>query len=173
MKHISPFLRLQKFPSGSRRILPPDAALCQAARPAHDLIYRVLVLGLVGCALTGCGGGAKTIDTPTLVRVLGGAGFRNLYVISNEAQLQKLARTFAYDSTAEVRSGVTPERSRRQRLRSQGECGTKARPAPCVAVCRSFQRAGARDRQSATGSDIREPASALAGSYSSWRRHHR
>ncbi|MEN3341951.1 MAG: hypothetical protein V7644_1355 [Actinomycetota bacterium] len=94
MKHISPFLRLQKFPSGSRRILPPDAALCQAARPAHDLIYRVLVLGLVGCALTGCGGGAKTIDTPTLVRVLGGAGFRNLYVISNEAQLQKLARRF-------------------------------------------------------------------------------
>jgi hypothetical protein len=56
------------------------------------VIYRVLVLGLVAFALSGCGGGAKTIDTPTLVRVLRGAGFRNLYVISNKAQLQKLAR---------------------------------------------------------------------------------
>src|SRR3954470_9725093 len=56
------------------------------------MIYRVLVVGLVACALSGCGGGAKTIDTPTLVRVLRGVGFRNLYVISNNAQLQKLRR---------------------------------------------------------------------------------
>jgi len=56
------------------------------------MIYRALVVGLVACALSDCGGGAKTIDTPTLVRVLRGAGFRNLYVISDKAQLQKLAR---------------------------------------------------------------------------------
>src|SRR4051812_40847487 len=55
------------------------------------MIYRVQVVGLVACALSDCGGGAKTIDTPTLVRVLR-AGFRNLYVISDKAQLQKLAR---------------------------------------------------------------------------------
>ncbi len=43
--------------------------------------------------LAACGGSAKTIETPALIRVLRDAGFRNLTVISNKAQLEKLARS--------------------------------------------------------------------------------
>jgi hypothetical protein len=49
---------------------------------------------LVTLALSACGSGTKTIDTATLVRVLKDAGFRNTVLVSNKANLNKLAREF-------------------------------------------------------------------------------
>src|ERR671936_1432769 len=47
---------------------------------------------VVSVALSACGSAAKTIDTPTLVRVLKGVRFRDLVVISNKKRGARLAR---------------------------------------------------------------------------------